>query len=330
MTATNTSLIFGSKKQIFKFFLLMFLFLYLLTHYIMQKSDRSVHEKPSSNKSFITSNAMNDARWSQDLNGVDLNSTDDDSLHIVTNIVLVKHNYYNRILRYNTEIPLFKQLQERQSEVEMTLQDNLNNEKVATVHVLFYHPAVALYLLKLPLKNSKKLVLHITNRDPTERENFEYIQNFLKYKIVVLMHMDILIGDGWDMVNKTHLKTNKLVYALTRHSITNDSTCDAAGLFATCHQGSKYIGSHDAFVFYSDQDFPSEMLNEFATFGANSNGIENVIIWYLREKMGYKVINPCRKLVIFHRHCIPIRNTDRKRFNRNGKNGLAPFTDEMV
>ena len=56
---------------------------------------------------------MNDARWSEELNGAQLNLTDDDSLHIVTNIVLVKHNSYNRILRYNSEIPLFKQLQER-------------------------------------------------------------------------------------------------------------------------------------------------------------------------------------------------------------------------
>ena len=87
------------------------------------------------------------------------------------------------------------------------------------------------------------------------------------------------------MFNKTHLKANKLVYALPRHSVTNDFTCDTVGFFATCHR-SKHITAHDAIVFYSDQGFPSKMLNEF---GANSNGIENVIVWHFRDK-----------LVIFH------------------------------
>ena len=283
------------------------------------------------NRTGINFSQVNDAQFSHEwINSSSRYLQDQNGFHIVTNIVLVNHKFYNKLLRYkSTKIPSKKQYKKRQLEIEETLQDNLNNNKVIAVHVLFYHPDVAQYLLNLPLKNSSKLVLHSTCQDPTERANFEYIQRYLKWKTVILMHMDISLGGGWDKINFQFLKTKRLLYALTRYSITNKRNCDAA-TYATCHNDSQYTGSHDAFVFYVDRDFPLYMLDELDTFGPNSAGIENVLIWYFQNTMKYKVLNPCRTLIIYHRHCIPIRNIERKRFNENGKSGLAPFTEHLV
>ena len=58
----------------------------------------------------------------------------------------------------------------------------------------------------------------------------------------------------------------------------------------------------------------------------NTNGMENVLIWHFKN-LGYRVINPCWRVKIYHAHCQPIRTKGRKRENRGGKVGLAPFTN---
>ncbi|XP_012555614.1 uncharacterized protein LOC105844041 isoform X1 [Hydra vulgaris] len=274
--------------------------------------------------------SINEAQLSEKWSHEDeLDVQDEGKFHVVTNLILVTHKHYSINLRYeNNRIPDANQLQDRQTEIESTLQLNLNNDKIAAVHVLYFHPAVAQYLLKLPLQNSKKLILHLTKRDPTVGINLDYIQSYLKHKPVILMHMDNFLGSGWEDVDFTLLRTQRLVYALTRHSVTSKFPCNAA-VSASCNPGTAYMGSHDAFVFHADRDFEKEMLQELDT-GPNSNGIENVLIWYLREKMGYRVINPCLHLIVYHNHCVPIRDIGRKRFNRKGKNGLAQFTRELT
>jgi hypothetical protein len=106
-----------------------------------------------------------EAQLSKDWNNdTELDIEDEGKFHVVTNIVLYtrKADQVN-LLFENKRPPTIKELTDRQRELEMTLQSNLNHPKVAAIHILHAHPVVMLYLHKLKLKNSKKMVLHYTH-----------------------------------------------------------------------------------------------------------------------------------------------------------------------
>ena len=270
---------------------------------------------------------FNDAQLSEKWSHEEkLSIRDEGKFHLVTNVILVTHKHYSANLQYNSSrVPTKNQLEDRQHEIETCLQNNLNHDRVAAIHVLYFHPAVSMYLLKLRLTNSSKLVLHLTKRDPSVGANLDYIQKYLKNKIVILMHQDNFLGEGWEKVNFWILRKQRIMYALTLHSVTEKPSCHPS---ASWNPGKIYIGSHDVFVFYSDRRFKKAMLKELDIV-PSSNGMENVLIWYFKEKLGYKVLNACKVLIFYHNHCTPIREKGRKRYNRNGKNGLAPFTDKL-
>lgn len=249
--------------------------------------------------------------------------------HLVTNLVLVTHEAYSSNLLYNkTRPPTTKELLDRQHEIDEALQVNLNHPMVAAVHVLYNHPAVGKYLQALKLKNSQKMVLHMTPRNPTVATNLDYIQNYLVDKYVALVHQDNILGKGWEDIKFIILRKRRIMYALTRDTVSFDSSCDAAHS-STCHLGSKYIGSHDVFAFYSHKQlFSSEILKELL-FIPSSNGMENVLIWLFQKKLNYKVVNPCLKLKVYHNHCVSIREKGRKSYNNNEKNGLVPITKDL-
>ena len=264
-------------------------------------------------------------KWSND---PELDIEDDGKFHLVTNVVLVTHKAYHSNLLYNRERePTLNELADRQHEIEETLQINLNHPMVAAVHILYFHPAVMSYLHALKLKNSQKMVLHLTRRDPTVGINLDYIQKYLSNKYVVLIHQDNFLGEGWEDIMFNVLRNQRVLYALTRHSVTDKYPCNAAQT-AACNPGLPYLGSHDTFAFYSDKQFPREMLKELDIV-PSSSGMENVLIWFFRTKLNYRVINPCWKLKVYHNHCVPLREQGRKRYNRKGKNGLAPFSMDL-
>lgn len=288
---------------------------------------RHVNNNPPPLDPFILK--INDAQLSDKWNhDADLQIEDEGKFHMVTNIVLFTHKAYNVNLLYdNRRPPTEVELEKRQREVEVALQENLNNKNIAAVHVLYFHPAVSMYLLKLSLKNSKKLVLHLTRRDPSVGVNLDYIQKYLRNKYVILAHMDNFIGEGWDDIDLTRFRTQHMMYALTRHSVTEEYPCNAA-LGASCNPGSMYLGSHDMFIWFSDRSFSRKLLKDLDIV-PSSSGMENVLIWYFRKELGFKVLNPCQRIKIYHNHCIPIREKGRKRYNMKGKNGLAPFTNRL-
>ena len=262
-------------------------------------------------------------------NELELDIRDSGKFHVVTNFILFTHRAYSANLRYDENlVPTDNQLIDRQKEVEKTLQINLNNELIAAVHVLFYHPAILVHLMELNLKNSQKLVLHLTRRDPTVGINLDYINNYLFGKYVILLHQDNFLGEGWNTIDFDEIRSQRVMYALTRHAISNQMGCNAA-LSANCNPGAMYIGSHDTFAFFMDKKFPMEMLKDLDIL-PSALGMENVLIYYFRNNLSYKVLNPCLVLKVYHSHCVPVRQKDRKRYNLKGKNGLAPFTNRLV
>ena len=109
--------------------------------------------------------------------------------------------------------------------------------------------------------------------------------------------MDNYLGVGWEKIDLTQFLTQRMVYALTRHVVVDDTTCTSKMLNhlkrSACNPGVSYIGSHDTFVFYSDRQFLEKDLLTDLSISQTSNGMENVMIWYFRTELGFKVINPC-------------------------------------
>ena len=91
--------------------------------------------------------------------------------YIITNIVLTTHRYYRKDLLYEgTTSPTSVQLRRQ---IEETLQEDLVNERAAPIHLLYEHPETHIYLLQLRLSNSYKLVLYLTNGNPTLAMNLD-------------------------------------------------------------------------------------------------------------------------------------------------------------
>ena len=270
------------------------------------------------------SDTRNEARLSERWSHEKIIFDDDGKFHIVTNIVLTTHLYYSRALLYKgSTIPTSTQLKERQMEIEEALQRNLNNDRIAAVHVLYEHPETHIHLLHLQLANSSKLVLHLTNSDPTLAMALEYIQTYLMNKTVILMNQDIYLGGGWEKMSISTLRSNKLMYALTRH-LPRES-CPRT---ASCDEKAEYVGSHDVFVFYVAVNFTMEMLKGL-DFGQNGAGMENVLMWYFEKHMGYRLLNPCKIVYVYHNHCVPVKFAQYVRYNNNGKSSLAPFSSKL-
>lgn len=278
-------------------------------------------------------NELNEAQLSEKWNNVtNTKRNGNGKLHLVTNILLITHKDFSKRAHYdedNSKPATQEQLVERQQEIEQTLQTNLNNGLIAAVHVLYDHPAVQTYLRTLKLQNTSKLILHLTKRNPTVGMNLEYIQTYLMNNYVVLSHMDIALDEGWEKIDLERIRSERVMYAITRWDPCVPPTTKYA---YTCNPGGFYGGSQDTFFWFIDKPFPETFFNEtLHKVPPNTYGLEGLFIGYFRHKLGYKVINPCKQVKTHHNHCSNIRTGD-KGISYGGDNGdenLAYFSDEL-
>ena len=251
---------------------------------------------------------------------------DERKFHIVTNVVLTVLLHYSRPLWYGGSTQSTSiQLKKCQMETQEVMLKNLINERIAAVHVLYEHPEIQFYLMQLPLLKSKKLLLHLTNGDPTLARNLDYIHKYLRDKAFILVNHNIYIGNELEKINISALYSNKVMYALTRHNPIRNGSCPNS---ASCDPGAQYIGSHGAFVFSVTDNVLTEML-AVLQFAQNSAGMENALMWFFKKRMGYRIMNPSKVAFIYHNHCVPVRLAKYKRYNTNGKGALAHFTSKF-
>ena len=255
-----------------------------------------------------------------------LRKNDIGKFHIVTNFVPFNSEGLRKNLRIKGKPPTDQQLEARMAEVLECLQRNLNNSLVAFVHVLAFREEAITYLQSLEQRNSHKLIIHKSDRWPTMLDQIMYSSNYLQGEMVIMCHQDNYLGEGWDKVNGSVLKRERLMYALTRHP--SPSKCNETMLSAHCGVGYSYIGSHDAFVFYVNGVIDRQKLVE-VDVTPNMYGMENLLIWTFQSKLKYRMLNPCKVLVVYHNHCVGMRETGRRRINQLGKTATVPFTDKL-
>ena len=246
------------------------------------------------------------------------------SFHLVTTFVPYDHEDVRNGLLINGLPPTDQEIKARMAEVFECLRRNLENLFVSHVHVLVMRESTIRRLKMLDFKYMHKLVIHNNSVSPTIKDKIYYATKYLKGKMVILLHQDNFLGPGWEKVNPSVLRKNRLMYALTRHP----TNCSASYAAAHCGDGYPYIGSHDIFVFYVRGDITADKLAELDV-PPNSYGMENVLLWIFKERLGYKVLNPCKVLKVYHKHCIPVRDNWRKRIDRKGLSATASFTYKL-
>ncbi len=170
------------------------------------------------------------------------------------------------------------------------------------------------------------MIFCLSTESPTMKHEIMYASKYLRGKSVIVTHQDNYLGKGWEKVNHKHLRSNKLMYALTRHN--PPSHCPITSTAAHCDGDFEYVGSHDTFVFFVREAIRGRDLVELDVT-PNTSGIENVLMWIFRKRLGYKVINPCKVLFVYHNHCVPIREVGRERINID-KTAMAYFTDQLT
>ncbi|CAB4004109.1 Hypothetical predicted protein, partial [Paramuricea clavata] len=239
---------------------------------------------------------------------------EESGIHVITNYPLMTEKPWNESQTDNNRSILWQ----RQEEIEETLQKNLNHTLVTTVHLLVNQPLAEQRLSEQNFHNKQKIFVHRTNYAlPKYRDFFEYINNRLQSQLVVLTNMDIYIGQGFEVVNKTFLVKTNISYALTRHG-RQEKRCNMAGKLGYC--GVSYFGSHDTYIFVLTQPLDESVLEEF-DYDMHVFGGDNRLIWILRNRMKKKLLNPCEYLKTYHNHCIDIHGSVRPRINRNGNKG---------
>jgi hypothetical protein len=234
-------------------------------------------------------------------------------IHVITNFPLMTEKPWNEGQTDTNRARLWQ----RQEEIEETLQKNLNHTLVTTVHLLVNQPLAEQRLSEQNFHNKHKLFVHRINALPKYRDFFDYVNDRLQNKLVVMMNMDIYIGEGFEMVNKTFLVKSNKAYVLTRHG-RQEKRCNMGGKRGYC--GANYIRSHDAYIFVLTQPLDDSVLAEL-DYDMNVLGAENRLIWVLRNRVKKRLFNPCEYLKTYHNHCVGIHGSVRPRIDKGGYKG---------
>lgn len=261
--------------------------------------------------------------------GIEKSNASSLRLAVITNFFYVNPASYNLT---SLEIGNGKKvdnwtMHSRNMEIINTLASNLKHPYIDEIHILVQDMEAGDYLRRMPLGNSRKIVIQVMNHAVEMKMQLEYAGRCLKDRIVAIAHQDNFFGDGWGNITSSVLTKRRLMYALTRHS--SHRPCKASKHSFNCDPGSTYVGSHDVFVFHVKDSFTPDMLKPLDNVTPNLNGMENVLIWMFEKKFKYTVLNPCPILIVHHQHCIAIRGKGRKRINTRETTGMVPFTNKL-
>ena len=220
-------------------------------------------------------------------------------------------------------------IEARQMEVLNVLQENLLHPMIERIHMLVWDKETADYIRSLYLKNSERLILQVVGKDVGLKEQLLYASKCLTNRIIVITNQDNKLGKGWDNTDYHRiLKENDIMYALTRHSPIK-TNCTWLRYLGTCDDGVKHIGSHDTFVLRAKR-WNEDVFNGLNSITPDKLGMENLFIWFFKNKLKYRVLNPCKSLFVHHHHCVPIRGVNRPRVNTGGRSVSVEFSDKLM
>lgn len=208
-------------------------------------------------------------------------------------------------------------LRERQDEITLCFQKNLEHPDVEKIHFLYELKSDVDFLEKegIDLKHSKIVLYNLGSRMKYNLI-FEYANQYLPNQICVYLHSDMYIKSGFHLLNLKQIQGK--VYALTSHSpeCNGNFICHCTRQYYT-PQG-WYGVTFDGFVFSTP--LKNEMISE-TNHHIQRLGGENRLICILKD-YGYQVVCPNQILKCIHLHKTKIFETLTKKewITRNGKN----------
>ncbi|XP_046863847.1 uncharacterized protein LOC124457686 isoform X2 [Xenia sp. Carnegie-2017] len=233
-------------------------------------------------------------------------------IHLITNYALMYEPPWNQSQTENS----MERMQERQIELEETLQRNLNHYMIGSVHVIVNQEKAEKRLIELDLFNKHKLHVGRIETMPTFKDFFQYIRDDLLNRIVVLTNMDIYLGEGFEKLNHSLFLKYKVIYVLTRHG-RREERCDMFNKPRYCGTGK--VVSHDTYVLLPQaDDFNQNILNEM-NYPMNLMKAEYRLAWIFKNLMNRKLVNPCKLLKTYHNHCINIHGKHRPSIEKSRK-----------
>ena len=217
-------------------------------------------------------------------------------------------------------------LKPRQLEHITVLQRNLNHSLINRVYIMTGNgPDTEEYLHGQDLPNRHKISVVESKQWYTMRGVFQFISDNLVGKDTMYANGDMYLGNGFENVNATELRENKIFYALSRRGKQEE----ACKMEDYCGGDFQYLGSHDVFLFHLKEPIPEVALQKL-DFKVPSSGSENVLIAVFAKMLHYCSLNPCKTLETYHLHCSGIRPGKRERVNTDKEfNGRSYFTSSL-
>jgi len=214
---------------------------------------------------------------------------------------------YFRIKRSELDKDYHK-LCRRQKEYTECLKKNLKYNIINKIHILLEDEEAFTELISqgIDITEQKLNIVHC-NKRMNYKDFFVYANKYLNGKIVIYLHTDIYLLNGFKNINKFHLK-NK-IYALARsNNINGQNTGRGIVIKKIPNKTEKYCCTIDGWCFLSP--IPKEILNDL-NYYPNTWGGENKLIYTFKKKK-YKVI--CSNLLkLVHLHITDIRPWNKKK-----------------
>lgn len=214
-------------------------------------------------------------------------------VHLITQFYQVKYE--------NQPIDLIKA---RQFEITTCLKNNLKNIEVKKIHFLYEsYDDVEFMESEGISKDHPKIILHNLGHRLKYSDVFKYANTFLDGKTCVYAHSDMILHEGFNLLNDKPMKPNK-VYCLTAH---NNKTCNRKFKCNCVRQfvtpKGVYTPTVDGIVFVGGS------INEKAINDCNHimhrMGSENRMIAILKRE-GKEVVCPNNVLYALHLHYVKI------------------------
>jgi len=190
----------------------------------------------------------------------------------------------------------------RQKEYTHCLKKNLEYNAIDKIHILL-EDEKALEELKLEgidITNNKLNIVRFYKR-MNYKDAFEYANKFLNDKVVIVLHTDIYLTNGFEKITKDNLK-NK-IYALARtNNVDGKNTGRGIHIKKIQNKKGNYCCTFDGWCFLSPL---KNSIIENSNHQQNVWGAENKLI-YIFKTNNYKVITP-NSLKLVHWHITDIR-----------------------
>jgi len=240
------------------------------------------------------------------VNCADYSRIHEGKIHIISSMIFfMDRKYKDNLLYKNERKATNEEIWDRIKEISGVIQDNLNHEAIGTLHLLIETESAFSFVSTTRFENQSKLYVYRNiSIDPHNILNLAL--RCLPNRSVLYLSQDMTLGERWSRLNLKKFENQRVVYVLTRHASRN---CITEG--GTCMKG--YGGSHDAYFFYVDKYLDLYANSKLTGVTIVSYGFENLMIGWFRNVYKLKTLNPCRQLITYHQHCVPIREANRIR-----------------